>query len=49
MMISESTDRIIYMDNNATTRVAPEVVELTVRQVYAERAVAGDSAEESCD
>ena len=26
-MISESTDRIVYMDNNATTRVAPEVVE----------------------
>ena len=26
-MISETTDRIVYMDNNATTRVAPEVVE----------------------
>ncbi len=26
-MISEKTDRIVYMDNNATTRVAPEVVE----------------------
>ncbi|MEN8135365.1 MAG: cysteine desulfurase NifS [Thermodesulfobacteriota bacterium] len=25
-MISEATDRIVYMDNNATTRVAPEVV-----------------------
>jgi cysteine desulfurase len=26
-MISEKTARIVYMDNNATTRVAPEVVE----------------------
>jgi cysteine desulfurase len=26
-MISEKTTRIVYMDNNATTRVAPEVVE----------------------
>ncbi|MFO7607348.1 MAG: cysteine desulfurase NifS [Desulfurivibrionaceae bacterium] len=26
-MISEKTDKIVYMDNNATTRVAPEVVE----------------------
>ncbi|MDF1578262.1 MAG: aminotransferase class V-fold PLP-dependent enzyme, partial [Desulfobulbales bacterium] len=25
-MISEKTDKIVYMDNNATTRVAPEVV-----------------------
>lgn len=25
-MISEATDRIVYMDNNATTRVAPEVL-----------------------
>lgn len=29
-MISEKTDKIVYMDNNATTRVAPEVVEAIV-------------------